>query len=138
MYPRWRHHIRGKNHGNSLREAPEATDIVGVSTLIAEQRKSPRHRPEIPQGIRISTDAEPGGSRILAAKLVDAGETGVGVDTCVPLQVGSIVVVEGNLRHRTYSLALKGQARVMHARSLGHGVYRIGLAFEDVAYRRPS
>lgn len=114
------------------------TDIVGVSTSIAEQRKSPRYRPEIPQGIRISTGAEPGGSRVLAAKLVDAGETGVGVETCVPLQVGSIVVVEGKLRHRTYSLALKGQARVMHARSLGQGVYRIGLAFEDVAYRRPS
>ncbi len=114
------------------------TDIVGVSTLIAEQRKGPRHRPEIPQGIRISTDAEPGGSRVLAAKLVDAGETGVGVDTCVPLQVGSTVAVEGKLSHRTYSLALKGLARVVHARSLGHGVYRIGLAFEDVAYRRPS
>jgi hypothetical protein len=113
-------------------------DIVGVSTLIAEHRKSPRHRPEIPQGIRICTDAEPGGSRTLAAKLVDAGETGVGVDTCVPLRVGSMVVVEGKLRHRSYSLALKGQARVVHARALGDGVYRIGLAFEDVAYRRPS
>lgn len=109
-----------------------------MSTLIAEQRKSARHRPEIPQGIRISTGSEPGGARILAAKLVDAGETGVGVDTCVPLQVGSVVVVEGKLRHRSYSLSLKGQARVMHARSLGGGVYRIGLAFEDVAYRRPS
>jgi hypothetical protein len=109
-----------------------------VSTLIAEQRKSLRQRPEIPQGIRICTDSEPGGSRTVAAKLVDAGETGVGVDTCVPLRVGSTVVVEGKLRHGSYSLALKGQARVMHARSLGDGVYRIGLAFEDVAYRRPS
>lgn len=74
----------------------------------------------------------------MAAKLVDAGETGVGVETCVPLRVGSTVAVEGRLRHSGYSLALKGQARVMHARALGGGVYRIGLAFEDVAYRRPS
>jgi hypothetical protein len=119
-------------------KAPKLPDIVGVSTLIAEQRNSPRHRPEIPQGIRICTDSEPGGSRTLAAKLVDTGETGVGVDTCVPLRVGSMVVVEGKLHHRSYSLALKGHARVVHARALGGGVYRIGLAFEDVAYRRPS
>jgi hypothetical protein len=52
--------------------------------------------------------------------------------------VGSTVFVEGKLRHTSYSLALKGQARVMHARSLGDGVYRIGLVFEKVAYRRPS
>lgn len=116
----------------------ETPDIVVVSTLITEQRRTPRRRPEIPQGIRICTDAEPGGARTVAAKLVDTSETGVGVDTCVPLRVGSIVVVEGKLRHSSYSLVLKGQARVMHARALGHGVYRIGLAFEDVAYRRPS
>ncbi|MEX2300322.1 MAG: hypothetical protein WD733_05265 [Bryobacterales bacterium] len=109
-----------------------------MSTLIAERRKSPRQRTEIPQGIRISTDSEPGGSRTLAAKLVDAGETGIGVDTCVALRVGSTVAVEGKLRHRSYSLALKGQARVVQARALGDGVYRIGLSFEDVAYRRAA
>ena len=121
-----------------LMEPREPADIVVVSTLITEQRRTPRRRPEIPQGIRICTDAEPGGARTVAAKLVDTSETGVGVDTCVPLRVGSTVVVEGKLRHSSYSLALKGQARVMHARALGHGVYRIGLIFEDVAYRRPS
>jgi hypothetical protein len=109
-----------------------------VSHLVVDQRKSARERPEIPQGIRICTDNEPGGARILAAKLVDASETGVGVDTYVPLRVGSTVVVEAKLLHTSYSLALKGQARVMHARALGDGVYRIGLAFENVAYRRPA
>lgn len=74
----------------------------------------------------------------MAAKLIDSGDMGVGVDTCVPLRVGSRVAVEGKLRHTGYSLALKGQARVVHARALGEGVFRIGLAFEDVAYRRPS
>lgn len=54
------------------------------------------------------------------------------------LRVGSTVVVEGKLRHRSYSLALKGQARVVQARALGDGVYRIGLSFEDVAYRRAA
>jgi hypothetical protein len=106
--------------------------------LLVEQRKSPRRRPEIPQGIRICTDAEPGGARTLAAKLVNASDTGVGVDTYVPLRVGSTVFVEGKLRHTSYSLALKGQARVVHARALGDGVYLIGLVFEKVAYRRPS
>jgi hypothetical protein len=56
----------------------------------------------------------------------------------VSLRVGSTVVVEGKLRHRSYSLALKGQARVVQARALGDGVYRIGLSFEDVAYRRAA
>lgn len=121
-----------------LTKPPKTPDIVSVSTLITEQPRSPRRRPEIPQGIRICTDTEPGGARIVAAKLVDTSETGVGVDTCVPLRVGSTVVVEGKLRHSSYSLALKGHARVLHARALGHGVYRIGLVFEDVAYRRPS
>ncbi len=121
-----------------LTKPPETPDIVVVSALILEQRRSPRRRPEIPQGIRICTDTEPGGARTLAAKLVDTSETGVGVDTCVPLRVGSTVVVEGKLRNTSYSLALKGQARVMHARALGDGVYRIGLIFEDVAYRRPA
>jgi hypothetical protein len=126
--------LKSEVHPNESCKTP---DIVIVSTLISEQRRSARRRPEIPQGIRICTDAEPGGARTLAAMLVDASETGVGVDTCVPLRVGSTVVVEGKLRHASYSLALKGQARVMHARALGDGVYRIGLVFEDVVYRRP-
>jgi hypothetical protein len=121
-----------------LTKPPKTPDIDIVSTLVDEHRKSRRRRPQIPQGIRICTDAEAGEARTVAAKLVDANETGVGVDICVPLRVGSTVAVEGKLRHTGYSLALKGQARVMHARALGDGVYRIGLAFEDVAYRRPS
>jgi hypothetical protein len=64
----------------------------------------------------------------------------VGVDTCRPLRVGSLVVVEGKLHHRSYSLSLEveGQARVIHARSLGDGLYRVGLVFQGVVYRRPS
>jgi hypothetical protein len=122
----------------STNEIRRNADILGVSSLLAEQRKSVRRRPKIPQGIRICTEAEPGGARTLAAKLVDASETGVGVDTYVPLRVGSSVIVEGKLRHTGYSLALKGQARVTHTRALGDGVYRIGLIFENVAYRRSS
>jgi hypothetical protein len=124
----------------TLALADKIPDIVGVNNMIAVQRKNLQHRPEIPQGIRIRTDSEPGGSRTLAAKLADAAETGVGVDTCWPLRVGSIVVVEGKLHHRSYSLSLEveGQARVIHARPLGDGVYRVGLAFQGVVYRRPS
>jgi hypothetical protein len=106
--------------------------------VLIEQRKKPRRRPAVPQGIRISTGRERGAGRIVAAKLIDGSEAGVGVETFVPLPVGSVVVVEGNLKEAGYALVLKGQARVTHAREMGNGTFRIGLWFDEVSYRRPS
>jgi hypothetical protein len=120
------------------KEILKTPDTTSVGHIFVEQRKSPRRRSEIPQGLRICTPAERGGARKVAAILVDANDSGVGVETYVPLRVGSTVAVEGELRHTGYSLALKGQARVMHAKALGDGVYRIGLAFEEIAYRRSA
>ncbi len=73
----------------------------------------------------------------MAAKLVDASESGLGVETYVPLPVGSLVDIQGDLRQTGFSLTLEGQARVVHTRKCPEGVFRIGLAFEEVHYRRP-
>ncbi len=103
---------------------------------IRDRRVSPRRRVDLPAGLKISSYGESESPRKFAAKLVDVSETGIGVEMFVPLVVGSTVAVAGDLHSPDYSLNLKGKARVIYCHCEKEGAFRIGLAYEQVAYRK--
>ena len=85
------------------------------------------------------TVASPGfGHRTLAAVLVDFSEIGLGLEMFVPLRVGSLVDLHGNLRSDTFALRVDGTGRVVHSSRLPGGNYQIGLALQDMAYRKSA
>ena len=103
---------------------------------IRERRASPRRRVDLPAGLTISSYGENESPRKFAAKLVDVSETGIGVEMFVPLVVGSTVAVAGDLYNSDYSLNVQGKARVVYCHCEKEGMFRIGLAYEQVAYRK--
>ena len=103
---------------------------------IRERRASPRRRVDLPAGLKISSYGESGSPRKFAAKLVDVNETGIGVAMFVPLVVGSAVSLAGDLHHSDYSLNIQGKARVVYCHCGKEGAFHIGLAYEQVAYRK--
>jgi hypothetical protein len=60
------------------------------------------------------------------------------VEMFVPLPVGSLVDVEGDLHSTDLSLSVQGRARVAHARRVSHGNYRIGLTLQEIALRKSA
>ena len=103
---------------------------------IRDRRVSPRCRVDLPAELKISSYSESESPRKFAAKLADVSETGIGVEMFVPLVVGSTVAVAGDLHSPDYSLNLKGKDRVIYCHCEKEGVFRIGLAYEQVAYRK--
>ncbi len=74
--------------------------------------------------------------KVLAAKLVDASDGGLGAEMYVQLQPGAAVAFAGELHSPFFCMKLHGRARVAHCRTQDAGVYRVGLAFEDVHVRK--
>jgi hypothetical protein len=107
-------------------------------TVSLDRRSKPRSESSIPQGFRIKVQQKGGEVRTLAAKLVDFSEQGVGVEMFVPLKVGRLVAVAGDLRSEDIQLLVDGQARVVYSRRVRRGNYRIGLALEEVAYYKTA
>jgi hypothetical protein len=66
----------------------------------------------------------------MPASLADLSEWGLGVETALPLQVGSRIVATGAFFSANSALGSKRDVRVVHCRSHDR-VYRCGLAFED-------
>ena len=64
----------------------------------------------------------------LAAKVVDSGEHGLGVEMSAPLEIDSFVSFVG--------IGLRGRAQVVHCRPSDDGVFRAGLKLEAVSFRK--
>ena len=103
-----------------------------------ESRRTPRRPADLPAGLKVSTYGETGSPRTFAAKLIDANEEGVGVEMFVPLVEGSIVSIDGELSIPELSLNLHGQARVTYCRCENGGTFRVGLAYEEMSYRKTA
>ncbi len=56
----------------------------------------------------------------------------------VPLVEGSIVSIDGELSIPELSLNLHGQARVTYCRCENGGTFRVGLAYEEMSYRKTA
>ena len=110
--------------------------MVVMVQPIRDRRVSPRRRVDLPPGLKISSYGESESPRKFAAKLVDVNETGLGVEMFVPLVVGSAVTVAGDLYSSDYCLNVQGKARVIYCHCEKEGTFRIGLAYEQVAYHK--
>ena len=66
--------------------------------------------------------------QLLAAKVVDSGDQGLGVEMSAPMEIDSFVSFVG--------LGLQGRAQVVHCRPSDDGVFRAGLKLEAVSFRK--
>jgi hypothetical protein len=102
-----------------------------AGSAAAERRKQLRTEKSRSEHLRIEYHG-----KLLAAKLVDAGDGGLGAEMYVELQPGTAVAFAGELHSPFFCMKLHGRARVAHCRTRKEGVYRVGLAFEDINVRK--
>lgn len=107
-----------------------------MSQQQTDRRGTTRRRVDLPNAveIRVCGGIEP--VRPIIAKLVDASECGVGVETFIRLKTGTRVMVKANLQSPELALALSGEGLVAHSREVGPGRYMVGLELEEVSYAR--
>jgi hypothetical protein len=103
-----------------------------------DRRREKRSRSRLPQALKITFKDKSTEPRSLPAKVVDFNSGGIGVEMFVPLPIGSLVEVEGNLHSDDLSLSVLGRARVAHSRRDSDGNYRIGLALQEMALRKSA
>ena len=66
--------------------------------------------------------------QLLAAKMVDSSDQGLGVEMSAPLEIDSFVSFGG--------VGLRGRAQVVHCRPSDDGVFCAGLKVEAVSFRK--
>ncbi len=103
-----------------------------------DRRRTSRKAVDLPARLKISTYGEKGPPRTFAAKLIDIADTGIRVEMYVPLVEGSTVALDGELTSPDLSLNLRGRARVVYCRCENGGTFRVGLAYEEIAYRKTA
>jgi hypothetical protein len=109
----------------------ESTEPGAEEAKNDERRKKPRTQKSRSEHLRLEY-----AGKVLAAKLVDASDGGLGAEMYVQLQPGAAVAFAGELHSPFFCMKLHGRARVAHCRTQDAGVYRVGLAFEDVHVRK--
>jgi hypothetical protein len=117
-------------------EDQRASTSSGVSGTFEEQRRHPRTREYGSQELVVSFQDETGQPQTMRTVLWDFSEGGLGMDSNNPLQEADDVVVSGELHSTEYSVAFRARARVAYCREIGRELYRIGVAFREVSYRR--
>ena len=98
-----------------------------METTSAEHRRQERTRAFTAQGLKIHCYG-----RAIPAVLVDASDGGLGLEMFVALSPGIVVSFEGQFENEDLCLALSGTAQVAHCIYSENGVYRVGLAFQEV------
>ncbi len=66
--------------------------------------------------------------QVLAAKVVDSSDHGLGVEMSAPLEVDAFISFAG--------IGLRGRAQVKHCRRRDDGVFQVGLSLEAVSWRK--
>ena len=112
--------------------------MQSMSEKMFDRRRTSRKTADLPSRLKVSTYGEKGAPRTFAAKLIDTTDTGIGVEMYVPLVEGSIVALDGELTSSDLSLNLRGRARVVYCRCDDGGTFRVGLAYEEIAYRKTA
>jgi len=83
--------------------------------------------------LRLHYWARGGGRQIVIARLLDINSKGAGVETLVPLDAGASVAAAGKVIADGVGMPIDAAARVAYCRRSPAGIYRVGLAFEDLA-----
>jgi hypothetical protein len=58
------------------------------------------------------------------------------MDTPKPLKVGEEIELSAELLSKDYSMRVESTGRVVHCRSVGRDLYRVGVSFVNVTYHR--
>jgi hypothetical protein len=104
----------------------------------ADRRGETRRSVDLPNGIEIRVPTTDGRTRAIMAQLVDASNSGIGVETFIRLERGTTVLVQADLTASGMALAFGGKARVAHTREVSPGRYHVGLELKNVRYARAS
>ena len=117
-------------------EDQRANTSSGMSGTFEEQRRHPRTQEYGSQELVVSFQDETGQPQTIRTVLWDFSEGGLGMDSNNCLQEADDVIVAGELHSEAYSVAFRARARVAYCREIGRELYRIGVAFREVSYRR--
>jgi len=104
-----------------------------MASADTERRRRPRQPRSQPDSLQITSRDRLGHARSIGARVVGAGDGGLGVTTILPLEAGSLVSVEGTLTSDGRPVQIRGRARVIYCLSLQTGGHRLGLSFEQAA-----
>jgi hypothetical protein len=102
----------------------------------SEKRNFRRTRGQGPQSLTLTHQDADGRLKTSVAKLYDFSDGGLGMDAPRAFQPGEIFQVNGTLRGPVYSMEIDARVRVAYCRKIDTDVYRVGVAFLDVSYRR--
>ncbi len=97
------------------------------------QRRRSGRKPSDPTVVRVRMKDQQGVARWATGYLSDLAEGGVGLSLMTPLQIGSMVVIRGNLGDERTDVQV--QADVKWCAERGEGVYQAGL---ELAGSRPA
>jgi c-di-GMP-binding flagellar brake protein YcgR len=100
---------------------------------VEDQRRHPRTREFGPQEVSVRRISP---AETITARLWDFSYGGVGMETPKPLTVGEQIELTAKLLNKDYSMQVESTGRVVHCRSVGRDLYRVGVAFVHVTYHR--
>ena len=103
--------------------------VKSAMSKTQERRQRSRQKEGAPGEIHIGVIRPNGGTQAVKARLVDASDWGIGIETSSPLEVGAAVAILGP-QAMLRGLNGKKQARIVHCRLQDEGAYRTGCAFE--------
>ena len=98
-----------------------------------ERRRHPRESKAEADSLQVGVRQAAEGVQVIDATLIDLGESGLGIRTRTPLEVGKIVTVWGGSLTGQAGTKNKKSARVVYCRQHGKATYRTGCVFEQPA-----
>lgn len=98
------------------------------------RRKSRAPHSETPK-LYIAAPRKDGSLQRRTVQLVDVSDWGIGIESRMPMVVGSMLFVWGEALPAAADLKTKRKATVIHCRVAGEGLYRTGCAFENAPPR---
>lgn len=98
-----------------------------------DQRRHPRTREFGPQEVSVRRISP---AETITARLWDFSYGGVGMETPKPLAVGEEIELTADLLSADYSMRVESTGHVVHCRSVGRDLYRVGISFVNVTYHR--
>jgi hypothetical protein len=99
-----------------------------------EKRLHPRTRKYGSKKIEVRRLDSP--SDTIKADLWDFSYGGLGMEMTKPLVIDEEIELSADLLSPDYSMHVEGTGRVVHCRSVGRDVFRVGVAFLSVSYHR--
>jgi c-di-GMP-binding flagellar brake protein YcgR len=119
---------------NAEDQSPDAP--AGLAGDIEDQRRHPRTREYGPQDLMVCFTGDNAEMQTVKTVLWDFSEGGLGMESSVALPSDQEITISGELHSPYYSVAFRSKARVVYCRPITSTIYRVGVSFREVSYRR--